>query len=154
MKKYPKGMFESGCDGSITHLFIANYASQYRGFVSNIDKDYTVLYNGKFYSFDDKDHMSLLRPEHKYGLYKYFSKNAVFESSMNRSKLPDDVFGIPQERKYPMPDKEHTLSAIKFFNRVESKYEKQLANNILSNMAKYGINPAVIGSHNRLRKYI
>lgn len=24
-----------------------------------------------------------------------------------RSELPDSVFGIPQERKYPMPDEKH-----------------------------------------------
>lgn len=43
-----------------------------------------------------------------------------------RSELPDSVFGIPQERKYPMPDEKHTRSAIKLFNHVDPKYEEQL----------------------------
>ncbi len=73
---------------------------------------------------------------------------------MKRSELPDDVFGIPQERKYPMPDKKHTLSAIKLFNHVDEKYEKQLAEKIIENMKKYDIDPSVVGSNNRLRKYL
>ena len=71
-----------------------------------------------------------------------------------RSELPDNVFGIPQERKYPMPDEKHTRSAIKLFNHVESKYEEQLAKAIIKNMKKYNIDGSVVGPNNRLRKYL
>ena len=71
-----------------------------------------------------------------------------------RSELPDSVFGIPQERKYPMPDEKHTRSAIKLFNHVEPKYEEQLAKAIIKNMKKYNIDGSVIGPNNRLRKYL
>lgn len=71
-----------------------------------------------------------------------------------RSELPDKVFGIPQERKYPMPDEKHTRSAIKLFNHVEPKYEKQLAKAIIKNMKKYNIDSSMIGPNNRLRKYL
>lgn len=71
-----------------------------------------------------------------------------------RSELPDNVFGIPQERKYPMPDEKHTRSAIKLFNHVEPKYEEQLAKAIIKNMKKYGIDGSVVGPNNRLRKYL
>lgn len=71
-----------------------------------------------------------------------------------RSELPDSVFGIPQERKYPMPDEKHTRSAIKLFNHVEPKYEEQLAKAIIKNMKKYGIDGSVVGPNNRLRKYL
>ena len=71
-----------------------------------------------------------------------------------RSELPDSVFGIPQERKYPMPDEKHTRSAIKLFNHVEPKYEEQLAKAIIKNMKKYNIDGSVVGSNNRLRKYL
>lgn len=71
-----------------------------------------------------------------------------------RSELPDSVFGIPQERKYPMPDKKHTLSAIKFFNYVDKKYEKQLAKAIIKNMKKYSIDSSHIGKNNKFRKYL
>ena len=30
-----------------------------------------------------------------------------------RSELPDNIFGISQERKYPMPDEKHTRSSYK-----------------------------------------
>ena len=72
---------------------------------------------------------------------------------MNRAQLPDEVFGIPQERKYPMPDKRHTISAIKLFNHVEDKYEEQLAKAVIKNMKKYGIDSSV-GDNNRLKKYL
>ena len=71
-----------------------------------------------------------------------------------RSELPDNVFGIPQERKYPMPDEKHTRSAIKLFNHVEPKYEEQLAKAIIKNMKKYNIDGSVVGPNNRLRKYL
>lgn len=73
---------------------------------------------------------------------------------MKRSELPDEVFGIPEERKYPMPDKRHTLSAIKLFGHVEPKYEEELAKNIIKNMKKYNIPESAVGKDNKLRKYI
>lgn len=73
---------------------------------------------------------------------------------MKRSELPDTVFGIPEERKYPMPDKRHTLSAIKLFGHVEPKYEEELAKNIIKNMKKYNIPESAVGKDNKLRKYI
>ena len=73
---------------------------------------------------------------------------------MNRAQLPDEVFGIPQERKYPMPDRRHTISAIKLFNHVEDKYEEQLAKAVVKNMKKYGIDSSMIGDNNRLKKYL
>ena len=71
-----------------------------------------------------------------------------------RSELPDSVFGIPQERKYPMQDEKHTRSAIKLFNHVEPKYEEQLAKAVIKNMRKYNIDGSVVGPNNRLRKYL
>ena len=71
-----------------------------------------------------------------------------------RSELPDSVFGIPQERKYPMPDEKHTRSAIKLFNHVDPKYEEQLAKAVIKNMKKYGMDGSVVGPNNRLRKYL
>ena len=71
-----------------------------------------------------------------------------------RSELPDSVFGIPQERKYPMPDEKYTRSAIKLFNHVDPKYEEQLAKAVIKNMKKYGIDGSAVGPNNRLRKYL
>lgn len=73
---------------------------------------------------------------------------------MKRSDLPDEVFGIPEERKYPMPDKQHTLAAIRLFGHVDPKYEEELAINIIKNMKKYDIPESYVGKDNKLRKYI
>lgn len=53
-----------------------------------------------------------------------------------------------------MPDEKHVLSAIRFFNYVEPKYEKQLANKIIANMKKYGISGNRVGEKNRLKQYL
>ena len=82
------------------------------------------------------------------------AKFILNESTFKRSELPADVFGIPQERKYPMPDEKHTRSAIKLFNHVEPKYEKQLAKKVISNMKKYNIPYSIVGDKNRLKKYL
>ena len=71
-----------------------------------------------------------------------------------RSKLPDSVFGVPEQRKFPLDSEEHVRSAIKFFNYVDPKYEKELENNIKKAMKKYNINDVKIGEKNRLSKYI
>lgn len=68
----------------------------------------------------------------------------------------DKKYGIPELKKYPMPDKQHVISAIKFFNYVTPKYEKQLANAILSRMREYGMSfeDVGVGEDNRFKKYI
>lgn len=74
-------------------------------------------------------------------------------TEIKRSELPDSAFGIPEERKYPLHDEKHVRSAIKLFNHVDQKYEKQLANKIIAKMKEYDITPN-IGDNNRLKKYI
>lgn len=75
-------------------------------------------------------------------------------SSKERSKLDDDIFGIPSLRKYPLNDKAHVLAAIRMFNRVDRKHEKELAHNIITAMEKYKISTDIIGPKNRLQSYI
>ena len=74
--------------------------------------------------------------------------------SKDRRKLDDDVFGIPSLRKYPLNDKAHVLAAIRMFNRVDRKHEKELAHNIIAAMEKYKISKDIIGPKNRLQSYI
>ena len=64
----------------------------------------------------------------------------IFEKALTsdqKKNLPDDCFGIPELKKYPMPDKEHVLLAIRFFNHVEDKYEKELASNIIKRIENF-----------------
>lgn len=79
--------------------------------------------------------------------------NEITEST-KRSELPDEEFGIPEERKYPLDTEEHVRSAIKLFNHVDRKYEAELAKRILQKKSEYGIDDITIGEKNRLSKYI
>ena len=65
-------------------------------------------------------------------------------------------YGIPEQKKFPMPDADHVRSAIKFFNYVTPKYEKQLAKAILDRMDEYGLtfDDFGVGDENRFKKYI
>ena len=62
-------------------------------------------------------------------------------------------FGIPELKKYPMPDEDHVISAIRFFNHVEAAYEEELAFNILKYMKKYKMDDVNVGDNNRFKKY-
>lgn len=70
--------------------------------------------------------------------------------------IEDQKYGLPEQKKYPMPDKQHVISAIKFFNYVEPKYEKQLAKAILARIEEYGMSfdDIGVGEDNRFSKYI
>lgn len=80
---------------------------------------------------------------------------SVATEASTRSKLPDSAFGIPEERKYELDTKKHVLSAIKLFNWVEDKYEKELARNILKKIDEFDIKEDEIHmtEKNRFYKY-
>lgn len=74
------------------------------------------------------------------------------------SGLEDDEqkYGIPELKKYPMPDAAHVRSAIRFFNYVEPAHEKELAVAILKRMKEYGLTfeDFTVGEENRFSKYV
>ena len=65
-------------------------------------------------------------------------------------------YGVPQLNKFPLPDARHVKSAIKFFNYVPPKYEKQLASAIIRRMKEYGLSfdDFTVGEENRFIKYV
>ena len=65
-----------------------------------------------------------------------------------------EEYGLPEKKKYPMPDKKHVFSAIRFFNYVDKEDEKELAENIKKKMKKYKIDSSHVGKDNRLKKYL
>lgn len=65
----------------------------------------------------------------------------------------DMKYGLPRKKKYPMPDREHVRSAIKFFNYVSPSDEKELARNIIARIKEYRIVGINVGKENRFRKY-
>lgn len=68
----------------------------------------------------------------------------------------DKQYGLPKLKKYPMPDKRHVRSAIRFFNYVSPAQEKELAMAIIKKMRKYGLSfkDFSVGEENRFRKYV
>ena len=65
-------------------------------------------------------------------------------------------YGVPVQKKFPLPDADHVRSAIKFFNYVDPKYERQLAKAILRKAREYGVHISKIniGDNNRFKKYL
>ena len=68
----------------------------------------------------------------------------------------EQKFGVPEQKKFPMPDAKHVRSAIRFFNYVDPSHEKELAKAILARMEEYGMNfdEFEVGDKNRFKKYI
>lgn len=65
-------------------------------------------------------------------------------------------YGVPEQKKFPMPDADHVRSAIRFFNYVEPRYEKELASAIIRRMKEYGLtfDDFTVGEENRFSKYV
>lgn len=74
-------------------------------------------------------------------------------SYFDRQRLLPSDFGIPDKRKYPMPDADHVRLAIKMFNHCDEDEEKELAQAILRKMKKFGIDDIEVGKENRFGKY-
>ena len=69
----------------------------------------------------------------------------------------EGLYGIPEVKKYPMPDKKHVKSAIRFFNYVDPKYEKELAEAILEKAEEFGLDleeDITVGDDNRFKNYL
>ena len=83
-------------------------------------------------------------------------KSLLFESSLSyfeRQRLLPSEFGIPDKRKYPMPDEEHVRLAIKMFNNCDYDEEEELAKAIIKKIDKFGIKDVKVSAANRFRKY-
>lgn len=72
---------------------------------------------------------------------------------LRHSDEADMKYGLPDKKKYPMPDKDHVMSAIRFFNYVSPSDEKELARNIIARIEEYGIKDINVGENNRFSKY-
>lgn len=69
------------------------------------------------------------------------------------SDYDPNKYGIPELKKYPMPDRDHVKSAIRFFNYVSPQYEKELAENIIKRIKEYHMTDINVGPDNRFGKY-
>lgn len=80
-------------------------------------------------------------------------KDVIIHSDMEED---EHQYGVPEQKKFPLPDADHVRSAIRFFNWVDPKYEKELAKAILEKMDEYGMSfdDFGVGDENRFKKYI
>lgn len=67
--------------------------------------------------------------------------------------FPIECYGLPDRKAYPMPDKKHVLSAIKFFNYAKKDEEKELADNINKKIKEFKMTDINVGEKNRFKSY-
>ena len=80
----------------------------------------------------------------------FVSEEALTTAKRNRMKT--GTFGLPKDRKYPLNDKKHVLSAITYFNKCDPDKEEELARNIKKRMKELGMT-ANVSSDNKFSKY-
>lgn len=56
-----------------------------------------------------------------------------------KKDLPDDVYGLPERREYPMPDAAHVRAAEAYFRYCPEELKPRLAKAILSRAREYGV---------------
>ncbi len=65
-----------------------------------------------------------------------------------RKDLPDNMFGLPERREYPMPDATHVRAAEAYFRYCPEELKPKLARAILRFAAKYSVDvksPVILG---------
>lgn len=90
--------------------------------------------------------------------------NIAYEEKLTaaqRRELPDDAFGLPEDRKYPLVTKDsngeydwsHLKDAIAYFGTCKDETKKKtLAGNIAKVIRKYNVD-ITIGPNNKIRQY-
>lgn len=56
-----------------------------------------------------------------------------------RRELPDDMYGLPERREYPMPDAAHVRAAEAYFRYCPEELRPRLAQSILRHARMYGV---------------
>lgn len=83
--------------------------------------------------------------------FDYFNESAL--KSKKRDALPDEAFGIPRLRAYPLNDKAHVQQAIRMFGHCKDPKDREtLAKNIFAAMEKFNVTTK-IGKNNALYEY-
>lgn len=74
-------------------------------------------------------------------------------STKERDKLPDEVFGLPKTRQYPLHDESHVLQAIRMFKYVDNVEDRHtLAKNIVRRAKELGMK-FEIDKYPNIKKY-
>lgn len=56
-----------------------------------------------------------------------------------KRELPDDVFGLPERREYPMPDAAHVRAAEAYFRYCPEDLKPKLARAIIARAHEFGV---------------
>lgn len=89
----------------------------------------------------------------EYLLHFENGSNAILHSTLSPEEVERRRYVFPEERKFPLTNRAHVLSAIKFFNYVSPKKEKELADAIIKRMDELGMKDVNVGKTNRFGKY-
>jgi hypothetical protein len=68
--------------------------------------------------------------------------SALCESDLDaaqRERIPEEEFGLPEEKKYPLHDAAHVRSAIAYFRHCPEGKKKKLAQRIMAAARKHGV---------------
>ena len=71
---------------------------------------------------------------------------------LDTEELPISDFGLPEERKYPMPDATHVRAAESYFRYATDQQKPELAHNILRKAKEFGVDvesPTILEWANR-----
>lgn len=122
------------------------------GFLNKDVKPAAKLLNDTF-----KDIGVHCTPDNYGTIFLSIGSDVLIDTSLTddeRKSLRSSEFGIPSLRKFPLHDKAHVIEAIRFFNTVDRKHEKELAYNLIKMMRRYGIDFTIVGERNRLKTYL
>lgn len=61
-------------------------------------------------------------------------------NTREREELPDNLYGLPERREYPMPDATHVRAAEAYFRYCPEELKPRLARAILRFAKEYGVN--------------
>ena len=81
------------------------------------------------------------------------SDGYLAQTELDPKEVERRRYAFPEERKFPLTDASKVMSAIKFFNYVDPKDERHLAEAILKRMEELGISEVNVGPTNRFKKY-
>lgn len=112
---------------------------------------------GPLLYFIIKDSATPIKPlkiRSAYEVYNILKSDNLLEARLPSDPNRDPEFGVPEQKKYPLFDRKHVISAIKLFGHVEPKYESHLAHAIIKRMKKYNISFDIVGEDNKLYKYL
>ena len=148
---------DSPYNGNITHLFVGEFGSEYRGTVHDADLDPKIRNAGRFYEIDQVyDRLSVF---HRRTIDNWRSNRIATESvyyyemtAKERNALPDSEFGIPSRRAFPLNDVQHVKSAIMMFRHCPEKERAGLAKRIFAKYREFNLDVR-ISKKNPLWKY-